>query len=196
MYHHRAAFSTTSGFVGGCSPASPRVMDSISSGTSAGSTSADCVLSISTGISSIDRDGVGTLLLTHWKSPLRAFEGAPAPLGARKQVAKSRRGEVDALLAGDLLQVVPVTVAEVALVAAVSTDCASVVFSDERAATCSPDVCLAFGAGGFLEIGWARPPYSMCNPASCGVVSGQIPWDFQNSRIRARLWRTVFRTVT
>jgi len=38
-----------------------------------------------------NRDVVGTLLLTHWKSPLRAFEGALALSGARKQVAKSRR---------------------------------------------------------------------------------------------------------
>jgi len=27
MYHHRAAFNTTSGFFGGCSLASPRVID-------------------------------------------------------------------------------------------------------------------------------------------------------------------------
>jgi hypothetical protein len=55
----------------------------------------------------VDRDVVGTLLLTHWKSPLRAFEGALAlSWGREKQVAKSRRREVDALLTGDLLQIV------------------------------------------------------------------------------------------
>jgi len=51
-------------------------------------------------------------------------------LGHKKQVAKSRRREVDALLAGDLLRVVSVTVAEVALLAAISTDCAGIVFAD------------------------------------------------------------------
>ncbi|ERG97382.1 MAG: hypothetical protein J07HQW2_03868 [Haloquadratum walsbyi J07HQW2] len=53
-YHQRAALRTTMGFVGGCSPASPRVIDSISSGTSAGLTSSDCVFAISTGMSSIE----------------------------------------------------------------------------------------------------------------------------------------------
>jgi hypothetical protein len=53
----------------------------------------------------VDRDVVGTLLLTHWKSPLRAFEGALALSGGHeKQVAKLRRREVDALLAGEIIE--------------------------------------------------------------------------------------------
>lgn len=68
----------------------------------------------------------------------------------------SRWWQVDALLAGDFLQVVPVTVAEVALVAAVSTDCTGIVFGDVRAAASSPDVRSAFGASCLFEIGRTR----------------------------------------
>jgi len=89
-----------------------------------------------------------------------------------------------------------VTVAEVALVAAVSTDCASIVFGDVRAAASSPDVRPALSTGGVFGSAGLGPSYSMSRPSSCGVVSGQIPWVLQNSRTRARLWRTVFRTVT
>jgi len=49
------------------------------------------------------------------------------------------------------------TVAEVALVAAVSTDDAGIVFRDIRAAASSPDVHPALGTGRSLEIGWPRP---------------------------------------
>jgi len=49
-----------------------------------------------------------------------------------------------------------VTVTEVALVAAVSTDCAGIVFGDVRAAASSPDVRPALGTGGALEIGRTR----------------------------------------
>jgi len=105
--------------------------------------------------------------------------------------------DVDTLLAGDLLEVVPMAMGEVvALVSAVPADYTGIVFGDVGAATRSPDVRSTFGASGLSEIGWSRPSYSMCIPSFWGVVSGQIPWDCQNSRIRARLWRTVFRTVT
>ncbi len=46
--------------------------------------------------------------------------------------------------------------AEVALVAAVSTDCAGIVFGHVRAAASSPDVRPALGTGGVLEIGRTR----------------------------------------
>ena len=54
IYHQRAAFKTTSGFVGGCSVASACVIDRISSGTSSGSTPADWLFATSTGIASIE----------------------------------------------------------------------------------------------------------------------------------------------
>jgi len=170
-------------------------MDSISSGISTGSTSADCVVSISTGISSSRRcrDSVVDSL----ESPLRTLDGALALSGARKQVAKSRRREVDALIAGDLLQVVPVTVAEVALVAAVSTDCASIVFGDVRAAASSPDVRPALSTGGVFEIGRTRPfVLDVEAPRLAVSFRARFRGSSKNSRTRARLWRTVFRTVT
>jgi len=46
---------------------------------------------------------------------------------------------------------------EVALVTTVPTDCAGIVFSDVRAARCSPDVRPTFSAGGLFEIGRTRP---------------------------------------
>ena len=46
---------------------------------------------------------------------------------------------------------------EVALVTAVPTDGAGVVFSDVRATTCSPDVRPTLGASGLFKIGRGRP---------------------------------------
>jgi len=89
-----------------------------------------------------------------------------------------------------------VTVAEVALVAAVSTDCASIVFGDVRARRVRQTFVPHSVQAACSRSAGLGPSYSMSRPSSCGVVSGQIPWVLQNSRTRARLWRTVFRTVT
>jgi hypothetical protein len=40
----------------------------------------------------VDRDVVGTLLLTHWNSPLRALEGALTLSGGRKNRSRSHAG--------------------------------------------------------------------------------------------------------
>jgi len=89
-----------------------------------------------------------------------------------------------------------VTVAEVALVAAVSTDCASIVFGDVRAAASSPDVRPALSTGGVFEIGRTRPFVLDVEALVLRCRFGPDSVGPPNSRTRARLWRTVFRTVT
>lgn len=77
----------------------------------------------------VDRDVVRRPLLTHENHLfVGRHDGAFALSGARKNGPQaSRWREVDALLAGEFLEVVPVAVGEVALVATVPTDCAGVV---------------------------------------------------------------------
>jgi len=70
------------------------------------------------------------LSLTHlihlWTKTL---DGAFALSGARKTISESRRWEVDALITGNLLEIVPMAMREVAVVAAVSTDISRIILS-------------------------------------------------------------------
>jgi hypothetical protein len=81
-------------------------------------------------------------------------------------------------------------VGDVALVATVSTDSASVVFGDVGASAGSTDVRPALGTGGVLKISLNRLSYSILCPSLSDVVSVRAPWVFQNSRTRARRSRS------
>jgi len=83
--------------------------------------------------------------------------------------------DVDTLLAGDLLEVVPMAMGEVALVSAVPADYTGIVFGDVGAATRSPDVRSTFGASGLFEIGWSRPLVLDVYPLVLGCRLGPDP---------------------
>ena len=72
--------------------------------------------------------------------------------GHDKLTVASLGWEVDALLAGDFLEVVSMAMGEVAVVTAVATDGAGVVFSDEGTAASRPDVRSVFGTRSIIEI--------------------------------------------
>ena len=84
---------------------------------------------------------------------MRTLEGAlTLSGGAKNQDAALRRRDLNALLAVDLLEVISVAMGEVAVVTAVATDGAGVVFGDEGTAVSRPDVRSAFGTSGTIEI--------------------------------------------
>ena len=78
------------------------------------------------------------------------MEPSPSP-GRKKPLGVSRWRDVDALLAGDLLEIAPMAMREVAVKAVVSTDCAGIVLGDDGAASGHPVVCATFGTGGTIE---------------------------------------------
>jgi ATP-dependent exoDNAse (exonuclease V) beta subunit len=77
------------------------------------------------------------------------------------------------------------TVAEVALVAAVSTDSAGIVFGDVRAAASSPDVRPALGTGSLLEISWTRTLILDVESVEAAITSLAADAEYDNTTIEA-----------
>jgi hypothetical protein len=83
---------------------------------------------------------------------MKTLDGAFALSGARKTLSESRRWEVDALLAGYFLEIVPMAMREVAVVAAVSTDISRIILGNKGTTRGSPDICPASSTGSTVEI--------------------------------------------
>jgi len=83
---------------------------------------------------------------------MKTLDGAFALSGARKTLSESRRWEVDALLAGYFLEIVPMAMREVAVVAAVPTDISRIILSNKGTTRGSPDIRPASSTGSTVEL--------------------------------------------